>query len=702
MAGAGAGAAVRIGVDIGGTFTDIVLERGPERITAKVLTTPDAPEEGVRQALAQAMESNAVAPEDVALVIHGTTLATNALIERKGARTALVTTEGFRDSIEMGTESRFEQYDIDMEKPVPLVPRRWRFPVPERLDASGKPILPLDEAAVEAIAERLAAEGIESAAIGLLHSYVNPTHERRVREILREALPDLAITLSAEVAPEMREYERFSTACANAYVQPVMARYLRMLEAGLRDAGFACPLYVMLSGGGVADIGTAIRFPIRLVESGPVGGAVFASHVARQCGLDRVLSFDMGGTTAKICLIDDAQPQTTRAFEVARAHRFLKGSGLPLRVPVIEMVEIGAGGGSIAVVDRLGRIAVGPESAGARPGPACYGQGGAEPTVTDADLAMGRIDPAEFSGGRIALDERAATDALAAAVGAPLDLAPQMAALGVSEMVGENMAGAARVHAIEIGATLGERTMIAFGGAAPLHAARLAEKLDMDRILIPAAAAVGSAIGFLRAPVAYEVVRSAYQVVSAFDADAANRVLGEMRAEAAAIVARGAPGAATREMRAAYMRYLGQGHEVVVPLPNRTWKRADTGIVRSAFEAAYETLYGRIIPKLDLEIVSWSVQVTAVPEAVARVDPPPAAAAPAARGVRPVLDPGSGRTVEAALYRRAEFPAGARVDGPALIVESDTTTVVSAAFSASVDALGAIVMERRPAQEGDA
>ena len=395
---ADAGAEVRIGVDIGGTFTDIVLERGPERISAKVLTTPDAPEVGVREGLTQAMEACGVSPGEVALVIHGTTLATNALIERKGARTALVTTEGFRDSIEMGTESRFEQYDIDMEKPVPLVPRQWRFPVPERLNAAGDPILTLDEAAVEATAARLAAEGIESAAIGLLHSYVNPAHERRVRAILQAALPQLAVTLSSEVAPEMREYERFSTACANAYVQPVMARYLRNLEAGLRGAGFRCPLFVMLSGGGVADIGTAIRFPIRLVESGPVGGAVFASHVARQCGLDRVLSFDMGGTTAKICLIDDAQPQTTRAFEVARAHRFLKGSGLPLRIPVIEMVEIGAGGGSIARVDRLGRIAVGPESAGAQPGPACYGQGGAQPTVTDADLAMGRIDPGRVLG----------------------------------------------------------------------------------------------------------------------------------------------------------------------------------------------------------------------------------------------------------------------------------------------------------------
>ena len=693
---------VRIGVDIGGTFTDIVLERGAERFTAKVLTTPDAPEEGVRQGLTQAMESCGVAPHEVALVIHGTTLATNAMIERKGARTALITTEGFRDAIEMGTESRFEQYDIDMEKPVPLVPRQWRFPIPERLNAAGDPILPLDEAAVAATAARLAAERIESAAVGLLHSYVNPAHERRVRDILQDALPDLGITLSSEVAPEMREYERFSTACANAYVQPVMARYLRNLEHGLREAGFRCPLFVMLSGGGVADIGTAIRFPIRLVESGPVGGAVFASHVARRCGLDRVLSFDMGGTTAKICLIDDAQPQTTRAFEVARAHRFLKGSGLPLRIPVIEMVEIGAGGGSIAAVDRLGRIAVGPESAGAQPGPACYGQGGAEPTVTDADLAMGRIDPAEFSGGRIALDAQAAADSLASAIGSPLDLEPQMAALGVSEMVGENMASAARVHAIEIGATLGERTMIAFGGAAPLHAARLAEKLDMDRILIPTAAAVGSAVGFLCAPVAYEVVRSAYQVLSAFNPEAANRVLGEMRDEAAAIVAQGAPGAPTQEHRSAYMRYLGQGHEVVVPLPNRTWEREDTAIISEAFATAYEALYGRIIPKLDLEIVSWSVGVSAVPEGVASVAPPAPAAAPQARGVRPVLDPGSGRVVDAALYRRADFAPGAQVDGPALIVETDTTAVVSAAFTASVDALGAIVMERRPPRGEDA
>ncbi len=695
---------VRVGVDIGGTFTDIVLERGTERFTAKVLTTPAAPEKGVRRGLAQAMESAAAAPGAIALVIHGTTLATNALIERKGARTALVTTEGFRDSVEMGTESRFEQYDIYMEKPVPLVPRHLRFPVPERLNAAGEAILPLDEEAVAGIARRLAAHEVESAAVGLLHSYVNPAHEQRVAAILRKALPDLAITLSSEVAPEMREYERLSTACANAYVQPLMARYLRKLEQGLREDGIACPLFVMLSGGGVTDIETAVRFPIRLVESGPVGGAVFACHVARQGGLERVLSFDMGGTTAKICLIDGAEPRTARSFEVARAHRFLKGSGLPLRIPVIEMVEIGAGGGSIAHVDQLGRITVGPESAGAEPGPACYARGGDAPTVTDGDVVLGRIDPADFSGGRIALDGAAAARALLRDVGEPLDLPPDTAALGVSEVVSENMASAARVHAIEIGATLGERTMVAFGGAAPLHAARLAEKLDMARVLIPASAAVGSAVGFLRAPVAYEVVRSAYQLVSAFDAEAANRLLAEMRAEAAAVVARGAPGARQEERRTAYMRYLGQGHEVAVPLPVRDWgAEDDAAAIRNAFEAAYRQLYGRTIPALDLEIVSWSIQVSAPVEAAPPAAPPAGAAPPPpACGMRAVLDPGSGTTVQAALYRRADFTPGARVQGPALIVETDTTTVVSPAFAATVDSFGTIVMERRNAGKGDA
>ncbi|MFP6778522.1 MAG: hydantoinase/oxoprolinase family protein, partial [Alphaproteobacteria bacterium] len=461
----------RIGVDIGGTFTDVVLENGQMRYTAKVLTTPRAPEEGVAAGIRSVLADSGVTPDEVSLIIHGTTLATNALIERKGVTTALVTTEGFRDSVEMGSESRFEQYDINMEKPLPLVPRRRRFVVSERLNATGEVILALDEPAVAALVEPLKTLQVESVAIGFLHSYVNPVHERRAHEILSAALPGVTFTLSSDVAPEMREYERFSTACANAYVQPIMARYLRRLESGLENQGFGCPLFVMLSGGGVADIETGIRFPIRLVESGPVGGAIFSSYTAAECGLSQVLSFDMGGTTAKICVINDSKPHAERSFEVARAHRFLKGSGLPLRIPVIQMVEIGAGGGSLAHIDALGRITVGPESAGAEPGPACYGRGGEAPAVTDADVALGRIDPEAFAGGRLTLDAKLADAALTRDVGKALSLAPDMAALGISEMVDENMASAARVHAIEIGASLSGRTMIAFGGAAPLHAA---------------------------------------------------------------------------------------------------------------------------------------------------------------------------------------------------------------------------------------
>ncbi len=685
----------RIGVDIGGTFTDVVLENGQMRHTAKVLTTPRAPEEGVAAGIRSVLADSGVTPDEVSLIIHGTTLATNALIERKGVTTALVTTEGFRDSVEMGSESRFEQYDINMEKPLPLVPRRRRFVVSERLNAAGEVILALDEPAVAALVEPLKTLQVESVAIGFLHSYVNPMHERRAHEILSAALPDVTFTLSSDVAPEMREYERFSTACANAYVQPIMARYLRRLESGLKNQGFGCPLFVMLSGGGVADIETGIRFPIRLVESGPVGGAIFSSYTAAECGLSQVLSFDMGGTTAKICVINDSKPHAERSFEVARAHRFLKGSGLPLRIPVIQMVEIGAGGGSLAHIDALGRITVGPESAGAEPGPACYGRGGEAPAVTDADVALGRIDPEAFAGGRLTLDAKLADTALTRDVGAALSLAPDMAALGISEMVDENMASAARVHAIEIGASLSGRTMIAFGGAAPLHAARLAEKLDIDRVLIPTNAAVGSAVGFLRAPVAYQVVRSAYQKISGFNANSANEVLAAMQSEALEVVRRGAPGADTAEKRTAFMRYLGQGHEVAVELPARDWKSDDATFIRRAFEAAYEKTYGRIIANLDLELVSWVIEVSAVNDAPAPVGAVREIPAPVPYASRRLLDANTGQYVEALAYRRHDLKPGSRVNGPAIIVEDDTSTVVSPTFDATMNALGYILLERK-------
>ncbi|MBS0641666.1 MAG: hydantoinase/oxoprolinase family protein, partial [Proteobacteria bacterium] len=414
--------AIRLAVDIGGTFTDLALEHGDTRTTAKVLTTPDAPERGVMEGLKAITETSGIKPVDIDLIIHGTTLATNSIIERKGARTALITTEGFRDVIAMGNESRYDQYDLNIVLPEPLVPRYLRLPVPERLDNTGKVLRPLDEAAVRALVPVLQKEGVEAIAIGLLHAFVNPVHEQRIAAILSAELPDIPISLSSDVSPEMREWERFSTTVANAYVQPMMARYLRQLESDLAAAGADAPLFLMMSGGGLTTIETACRFPIRLVESGPAGGAIFSAHIARECGLESVLSFDMGGTTAKICLIDNFKPQTARTFEVARVGRFRKGSGLPLRIPVIEMVEIGAGGGSVAHVDSMGRIGVGPESAGAFPGPACYGRGGMHPAVTDANLALGRYDPGRFAGGSIPLDADAAHQALLADVGSKLGL----------------------------------------------------------------------------------------------------------------------------------------------------------------------------------------------------------------------------------------------------------------------------------------
>ncbi len=693
----------RLAVDIGGTFTDLALERGDRLVTRKVLTTPAAPEQGVLAGVREILADTGLATRDVGLLIHGTTLATNAIIERKGARTALVTTQGFRDVLAMGNESRYDQYDLNIVLPEPLVPRYLRLPVPERLDNEGRVLLPLDEAAVRALVPVLEREAVESVAVGFLHSFVNPAHEQRVRDILAAALPDLPVSLSSDVSPEMREWERFSTAAANAYVQPLMARYMRRLEQELRAMGVAAPVFLMLSGGGLTTIETACRFPIRLVESGPAGGAIFSADVARRLGLDRVLSFDMGGTTAKICLIDGGKPLTARTFEVARIGRFKKGSGLPLRIPVIEMVEIGAGGGSIAHVDALGLIAVGPESAGADPGPACYGSGGARPTVTDANLLLGRYDPARFAGGRLALDPVAAAAAMAAEVGGRLGLDAAMAALGVVEMVDENMANAARVHAIESGASHEGRALIAFGGGGPVHACRVAEKIGIDRVLVPAGAGVGSAIGFLRAPIGYEVVRSLYQRLSTFDARAVNVLLEVMAREAQAVVDAGAAGAPVTETRTAYMRYVGQGHEIPVPLPAGRIGAADVAAIRAAYDAAYTRFYDRPVPGSDVEVMSYSVVVAT------RSDPSPSPL-PQGEGVTNVSllplreedrrrgqfvrDTATGEVADWAVCDRAALAPGATLRGPAIIAEDETSTLVGPGWTARLDPRGFIELVR--------
>ena len=685
----------RIGVDIGGTFTDVALEVGHRRFTAKTLTTSRAPEEGVLVALRSVLSEAGVDPGEVGVVIHGTTLATNALIERKGAKTALLTTEGFRDVVEIRHENRFEQYDVNIDLPLPLVPRRRRLPICERINARGEILQVLDESSVARAIETLAAEDVEAVAIGFLHSFTNPAHEHRVGDAIARALPNIAVTLSSDVSPEMREYERFSTACANAYLQPMIGRYLANLERNLQRAGFRCPMLLMTSGGGITSVETAIRFPVRLVESGPAGGAIFASCVARQNGLDEVVSFDMGGTTAKICLIDKAQPQTARAFEVARIYRFLKGSGLPLRIPVIEMVEIGAGGGSIARVDTLGRIVVGPDSAGSDPGPVCYGRGGTEPTVTDADVVLGRIDPAAFSGGKMNLDVVSAKRVATERIGSKLDLATEHAALGISEIVDENMANAARVHAIESGKDLRSRTLIAFGGAAPLHAARVAEKLGIARVLVPANAGVGSAIGLLRAPVAYEVVRGRLMRLSAFDASAANRLFSEMRLEAEAIVRRGAPDAGLTERRSAFMRYGGQGHEIGVQLPVREFSAADKATLTQLFETAYRRLYSRPIPGIEIEILSWVLTLSAPSEGELAKSAATKSHKPKPDGHRPVFDPGTGEFLEVPIFWRPDLEPGAELTGPAVIAEDETSTVISPLFGARIDRFGYIELIRR-------
>jgi N-methylhydantoinase A len=456
---------VRVGADIGGTFTDVVLECGEQQFSTKVLTNYSEPEQAIIDGLIKVTELASIAIEQVDQLIHGTTLATNSLIERRGASTAFITSKGFRDVIEMRTEGRFEQYDLNLNLPAPLISREHRYVVDGRIAATGRELIPLDEAGLRSIAGRIRAGGYQSIAIGFIHAYVNPQQERRARAILAEELPDITISISSEVSPQMREFERFNTVCANAFVKPLMASYLERLVDRLHAVGGQCPVFMMHSGGGLISVDSAIEFPVRLLESGPAGGAIYAADFAARFGLDKVLSYDMGGTTAKICLIEDCLPKTARTFEVARTYRFKKGSGMPVSIPVIEMVEIGAGGGSLGWVDEMQQIRVGPESAGSEPGPACYDRGGKNPAVTDADLLLGRLDADRFAGGEIHLEMEHAKTALQHAVGQQLGMDSETAAIGICEVVDENMANAARVHAVESGKELAEFTMIAFGCA---------------------------------------------------------------------------------------------------------------------------------------------------------------------------------------------------------------------------------------------
>ena len=683
----------RLAVDIGGTFTDIVLELPTgERLTTKLLTTYDHPGRAVLEGITTVLDRAGVAPSEIGLIIHGTTLATNALIERRGANTALLTTEGHRDALEMAHEDRFEQYDINIDRPVPLVPRHLRLPVRERMDRDGNILIELDESTIRRHLSVLEDYEIESVAVGYLHAFVNPIHEIRTREILAKARPDLSISLACEVAPEIREFERLSTACANAYVRPLMASYLARLAAELKTQGFLCPFLLMTSGGGLTTLDTATKFPIRLVESGPAGGAILAQRISEHLGLDRMLSFDMGGTTAKLCLIDDGKPLTSRSFEVDRVYRFKKGSGLPVRIPVIEMVEIGAGGGSIARIDKLKRIQVGPESAGSEPGPAAYDRGGIKPTVTDADIALGRVYPEKFA---FPLNLERANQCIQDSVAQVLEIDINLAAFSISEVVDENMASAARTHAAEFGMDLAEREIVAFGGAAPLHAARLGHKLGATQIIIPPDAGVGSAVGFLLAPISYEVVRSRQQVLAKLDHQLVNDLYTEMRSEALAIVQEASTSDSLIETPQAYMRYVGQGHELAIDLPAGPYTESHRDRFTEAFERTYKNLYGHVIDGVDIEILSWTLMVSEpVTQSLtpARLEP---GAPLKAIGEHSVFDAETATRLDVPVYLREQLAANVYINGPALITEDQTTTVISSSFSASINSLGCIVLTKK-------
>ena len=678
---------VSLAIDIGGTFTDAVLELGKQRFTAKVLTTKDRPEEGFLAAAAKVIRIANLQPNDVDLVIHGTTLATNAIIERTGAKTALIATDGFTDSLEIAYEHRFEQSDLFMERPKPLVPRHLRLGIKERIASDGSVLIPLDENSVKEAVKKCKEEKVEAIAIGFLHCYANDQHEKLAQSIAQSLLPDIPISLSSQVSPEIREYDRLSTTVANAYILPLMQTYLKNLGESLKSTGYSAPLLMMMSSGGMTTLETAQNLPIRLVESGPAGGAILSRIISAECGLKEVLSFDMGGTTAKICYIDDYNPQYSREFEVAREYRFLKGSGFPLRIPVIDMVEIGAGGGSIATVDQLSRIRVGPESAGSNPGPASYNKGGDKVTVTDADLIMGRINPADFAYGEVELNIGLATHALKADIAIPLKLTIEAGASGISQIVDENMANAASVHAIELGKRLDSRVMIAFGGAAPLHACQLAETLNIKKIIIPSGAGVGSAIGFLKADIAYEVARSFYMDLRSFEPDTINNLFETMRSEAEEVVKRGTDTEQLTEKRTAFMRYRGQGHEIPVPIIDLFLTSASKEVLVDTFEAEYERLFGRIIPNLTAEVMTWSLTLSTNRKLKESISTFKRTNKPKPTSKRRVFSVSLNKYQEIPTYQREFLAPGNWMPGPNLITENGTSTYVSENFCAYVNNL---------------
>jgi N-methylhydantoinase A len=684
---------MRVGIDVGGTFTDFVLlnERSGETLTHKCLTTPTDPAEAILDGLAALERRRPGTLADLEEVIHGTTLVINAIIERKGARTGLLTTRGFRDVLELGREVRYAAYDPHAPMPEPLVPRERRLEVDERVRADGSVLAPLDRASVAASLARLEADRVESIAVCLLNSFENPAHERQIKQWIAESLPGVSVSISYEVLPQIREYERTSTTVANAYVKPLTESYLRSLRQRLADRGFHGRLFIMLSSGGVTSADIAAAYPVRIIESGPCAAVIAGQYFSKLFDLPDMFCFDMGGTTAKSCLIQNGTADVVPTFEIGRVQRFEKGSGITLQVPVVDLMEIGAGGGSIARRSRVGTLQVGPQSAGAQPGPICYGRGGTAPTVTDADLLLGYLDPGYFLGGTMQLDFAAARRGIQEQIAEPLGISGLQAAWGIHDLINETMAAAAKTHIAERGGNARRVTIAGFGGAGPVHLYGLARKLGAPRLLVPPNAGVGSALGFFTAPRAFDVVRSHKKPLAGADFALLETLFRGLEESAAAALRSSGAGDTVCFERSADVRFIGQGSETTLPLPATNFADLTVAALRERFDAVYAKLYGRTYPECAVEFVSFRVRASLPVRLLELPRLAPVAGATAAdarKGERLAYCPVAGGMIPHVVYDRYRLAPGVRFTGPAIVEERESTLVVGAGGQVRVDDYG--------------
>ena len=682
----------RLGCDIGGTFTDFVLVNDVtgEFQTNKCLTTPSDPSDAVETGIQELLLKNPGFMGKVSEVIHGTTLVINAIIERKGSKTGLITTKGFRDVLELGREKRYDAYDIFSEYPKPLVPRFLRLEVDERIASDGRILKQLDSNEVREVIRKLKETGIESLAICLINSYKNPEHELAIKKLVEEEAPELFLSTSVEVLPQIREYERTCTTATNAYVKPITSRYLRKLNDRLASLGFKGKLYIMLSSGGITSIETATEFPVRIIESGPTAAVIASQHYGKLYNIDDMFCFDMGGTTAKSCLIQKGQAGLVSTFEVGRVARFKKGSGLPIQVPVVDLMEIGAGGGSIAKINKMGTLQVGPESGSAYPGPACYGLGGEDPCVTDADLVLGYLDPDFFLGGSMKLDKAAAEAAIEKKLAQPLAMSMIESAYGIHDLINETMAAAAKTHIAEKGGNPNVVTLTAFGGAGPVHAYGLAKKIGALTILVPPLAGVGSALGFFTAPVSFDHSRSHRAVLEEADFSEIERLFKAIENDCVEILKDSASIEEVIIERTMLMRFVGQGAETDLPIDTKSFDQWSVQEIRARFDDEYKRLYGRTYPETQVEFVTFKVRAS-LPERpfkLPQLSNPEGKIADCIKGTRKAFSVIKKDFIPFTVYDRQKLFGGAKFSGPAIIEERESTIVVGEDAQVSVDQNG--------------